>query len=439
MTAPVDPAALAAPATRAGRGALARIGRNTASMLVGDGAGEVLVGYSLGLAALALGPRGFGRLAEAQAFMDPFDALAGLGLASIAMVVAARRKGVDGAMQGTILGLRALSGAATACLALGAAFATGRGDLFPLLSLVAIIMVVVPVSIASTLPFRHEQTLHRRMVVPFLAAVVRLGAAYLAYFFLRRPFGFQLAVLAGSITAALLDYRFARRSYPERPRFDWALAKELVVLGWPAAVFEVIIMVYTRASYFLLRSVGPVAQGEYAAADRLVRPLLAVAGALFVSALPALAALAEERQFVRLRLAYEKAVLRITLVMVPVATTAWFLAPFLLRRFAPEYAAAVWPFRVLLVGTLFMFLNISSTAFALALGRFRGVMIIALADLAVYFGLAARLVPRHGALGAAFSTSIMESVNTVMQMSFVFYVLRDSARAGPAVPPRSVS
>lgn len=399
-------------------------------MLAGDAAGEILVVYALGLAALSLGPVGFGRLSESQAFMEPFDVLGGLGLGNVAMVVAASRGGVDGRLQGTIWGMRTMSAALTASLGLAAAFLTGRADAWRLLVAISVGMLFVPVSVASALPFRFDQALHRRMVVPFLVSIVRLGGAYLAYWFMREPLGFQLAVLGATTAGAVLDYRWARRHYPDRPQFDWSLARRLLVMGWPAAVFEVTVAIYSRANYFILRGSGAVAQGEYAAADRLVRPLLSVATALYVSALPAVAALVAAQHFERLRVTYRQAVVRVLAFALPVAAPIWFLAAWLLRRFAPAYAHSIWPFRVLLAGAFFMFLNTLSAAFILALGRFRTIMVIVLIDLGVYIALALHLIPRYGALGAAMSTSTMEAINTCMQTPLVFFLLRAGSQRG---------
>src|SRR5258708_16483747 len=73
-------------------------------MLASDAGGEILTSYAIALAALSLGPAGFGILSASQAFMDPFESLAGFGLSSIAVTVAARRGGGDRALRGALLG-----------------------------------------------------------------------------------------------------------------------------------------------------------------------------------------------------------------------------------------------------------------------------------------------------------------------------------------------
>ena len=56
-------------------------------------------------------------------------------------------------------------------------------------------------------------------------------------------------------------------------------------------------------------------------------------------------------------------------------------------------------------------------------------MWVALFNLVVYLTLASQLIPRFAATGAAFSTSIMEGINTICQIVIVLYLLRTGDRA----------
>ena len=104
-------------------------------------------------------------------------------------------------------------------------------------------------------------------------------------------------------------------------------------------------------------------------------------------------------------------------------TSAWLLAGPLLHRFVPEYSDAIWPFRVLVVGAFFVFLNMLSTTYIVALGQFRTIMIVAICNLFIYFLLALYLIPRYGAIGAAVATATMEAVSTLMQLVVVYRLL----------------
>jgi O-antigen/teichoic acid export membrane protein len=74
-----------------------------------------------------------------------------------------------------------------------------------------------------------------------------------------------------------------------------------------------------------------------------------------------------------------------------------------------------------------MFLNMLSTTYIVSLGKFRTMMIVSVFNLVVYLVLAAQLIPRYGAVGAAIATAVMEAVNTIVQLNIVHGLL---ARAG---------
>jgi O-antigen/teichoic acid export membrane protein len=416
-------------------GASMRIARNAISMLASDAGGEVLTSYAVALAALSLGPAGFGVLSAGQAFMDPFDALAGFGLGQIAVTLAARRGGCDGALRGTLLGLRTVFGVLAALIAVATAFLTGRRELVPLLLVLSIATVTFPVAHTSILPFQYEQAMHRLIALPFLASVVRLGLAYMAFFYDRTPLGFIIAGCGASMTLSALHFYFARRYYPTKMQFDWGLARRLIVAAWPVAVLEVVVMIYLRGSYFLLRASGAEALGQYAAADKLVRPFLSVSSAILASSLPTVALIAADHQFERLRRIYRQSIFRAASVLLPVAGIACVVLPWILTRYASEYRDSSGPFRILVFGGMFMFLNQLSSTFIIGMGRFRTIMLIALCNLVVYFALAAYLVPRFAATGAAAATSLMEGLNTIIQLIVVRQLIHRSIRERAAQSP----
>lgn len=410
-----------------------RILKNAISILAGNAGGEVLTTYAIALAAVSLGPTGFGELSEAQAFMDPFDVAATFGLGQVAITVAARRGQCDGALRGTIGALRLGFGVAAFVIGTLAAAVTGRSSLLPIIAVIGVGMLFVPLWASSALPFQFEQTMHLVLLLPFLTSVVRFAGAYAAHYGYNTPVGYQLSATIAALASTILWMILARRHYPVRLQVDWSLAKELLHLSWPAAALEIVVTLYSRGSYFLLHRAGPHVQGEYAAADKLIRPVFGIAGALFASALPTVAAIAVERDFHRILRMYATSIRRLVLSVVPVLGCTYVVTPWLLRRFVPDYAGAVGPFRWLSFGAVFMLLNQLSTMFIMALGRFQLILNVALFNFAVYFALAVYLIPRWQATGAAIATTVMEGVNTIIQLVLVFALLRKSAaEGGPA-------
>lgn len=414
-----------------GLSSLKRIGRHAGSILLGSAAGEVLAGYAVVLAALALGPSGFGLLSAAQAFIDPFDMLAGFGLAQIVITVAAQRGGCDETLRGTVLVIRGTLAVVTVVLSLSAASLTGRQDLLPVLFLLCVNTLLMPFDTWAVMPYDFEQTAHRRITFPFFAGVVRLTTAYAAYSFHRSPVAFQASSLAAGLSSIALNVWAARRHYPARFSFDRALGKKLLWLAWPAAILEVTAMTYLRGAYFLMHA-HPAAMGEYAAAEKLVRPILTIGGVFIMSSLPTMARMAQESGVASLRAAYVKVLARMIAVLAPIVALAWLAAPFVLHTLVPSFSGAVWPFRVLTLSILPIFLTQFSFVIVVSLGRLYLVTVVAIFNALFYFTLASALIPRYSASGAAVATTVMESVNTVLQMSLAFHLTRTHAPRGPS-------
>jgi O-antigen/teichoic acid export membrane protein len=416
------------------RGAAFRIARNAGSMLLGDAAGEVLNSYAMVIAALSLGPAGFGTLSEAQAFMDPFESLSALGMANVAITIAAARGGCDGVLRGTVWRIRAVAVLITPLLAVGVALASGRGHLLPLLGILALGLLTQPTNIANSLPFFYEQRVHRRIAIPVLVGIVRLSTTYLAVATLNRPIGYQLSVTTGAVAWALLMRVWARRHFPDPLRYDGGLARHILHLGWPAAVLEFVVMCTARGSYFFLHAQGAQSLGEYAAAERLTRPAFALAGAIFYSSLPTLAKMATAGEFRTMAGVYRRGVVRVLSAMSLIVTAAWFAGPRLIAAAAPDYRGAIVPFRILAIGSVFMFVNQLSSTYMLALKQFRVVMVVAILNLIFYASLATAFVPRYGARGAASASCSMEALSMLIQLVLVWRLIRAAQREAPARP-----
>ena len=323
------------PSSDGASGGLRRAVKNAASVIVGDAGGELITAYTLTFVALKLGPAGFGQLSEAQAFLEPFEVLALFGLTNVALTTAARR-GCDGTLRGTILGMQFAFGLVAAGIALSIAALTGRVSSMPVLLACVLGMMLNPFTQTAALPFQFERTMQRLLVVPFLASLGRLGATLAVSRRWSTPLGYQLAGVVGILVLALLLENRVRRHYPGRLVFDKVLARELLFAAWPAAVLALIVMTYGRASYLFLHGAGPAVQGQYAAADRLLRPLLHVAGVLVISSLPTVAILAARHEYAELIGMYRRGIRRVILFTTPLLVLVWLLAGWVIRRWAPR-------------------------------------------------------------------------------------------------------
>lgn len=408
-------------------GTVRRIVRNALSLLVGNAAGEALTGYAIYLAASRLGPTSFGRLSAAQAFIEPFETFAAFGLGQVIMRFAAERKAADGTIRGTLLGIRVAFAVVACALVIIVAGATHRTDLLPILALLCVGTLTQPFAAAAGLPYDFEQAAHRRMYLPTIVASLRVGTAIWAARAMPTPVGFQLSASVAGLLSVALAVLLSRRHFPTVYVFDRELAKRLLRLGWAAAVTDVVAMTYLRGAYLVLHD-QPHELGMYAAADRLVRPILTVSALFVVSSVPTIARMVQERRSEALRSVLGTAMTRTVLYSLPAVALAWLLAPYILRWLAPAYADAVWSFRLLSLSVLFIVVTQIAYVFLITMGRTRAIMAVACGNFVIYFALARWLAPRHGAPGAAFATTTMEAINMLLQIALAFYFLRAEAR-----------
>lgn len=403
----------------------ARILRSVISILVGDAAAEAVNTVVVSRQALVLGPANFGALSAAQAFVDPFRAVAAFGLTLVAVTIAARRKGPDGALVRTLFALYAALSLVASTVAVASSYVAGRGGPTALVASAAVSVFPVVALGAARLPAQYEQALHRLIALPLVIAIVRLGLVELAIRTNNTALAHQWALNGAALFGLVATWLVIKRLYPlgdGGPSRE--VAKDLLRLAWPIAVLDVTVTIYLKAAYILLEPYGPAAQGAYAAAERLAQPITGISAAIVASALPTVTRAAQSGDASELSRVYRQSILRAALVLVPALSIAAAVAPWVITRWAPQYTPATRPFQVLLVGGLFMFLNQLSSMFIVGIGRVTALMVIAFANLAVYLALAIKLVPIYGATGSAIATAVMEAINCAMQLALVRSLVR---------------
>jgi O-antigen/teichoic acid export membrane protein len=407
----------------------ARIVRSVLGILIGDAAAEAVNTVVLGRQALTLGPAGFGALSAAQAFVDPFRAVAAFGLTLVAVTVASRRSGPDGSLVRTLFSLYAALSVAASVVAVTVSSIAGRGGPTVLVASAAAAVFPVVALGAARLPAQYEQALHRLIALPLLIALVRLGLVELAIRTHNTALAHQWALNGAALFGLIATWLVVKRLYPMDGAASRAIAKDLLRLAWPIAVLDVTVTIYLKAAYILLEPYGQAAQGAYAAAERLAQPITGISAAIVASALPTVTRAAQSGDASELSRVYRQSILRATVVLVPALSVAAAVAPAVFARFAPQYIPATRPFQVLLIGGLFMFLNQLSSMFIVGIGRVTALMMIAFANLAVYLALAIRLVPIYGATGSAIATAVMEGINCAMQLVLVRSLIRSRTLA----------
>jgi PST family polysaccharide transporter len=385
-----------------------------------------------------IGPEAFGQWSLAIAFAALFAVVAGLGLDGVVQ----RELAVDGAdvpaLLGTAAVLRLAAGISAAALCVAAAWVMRAGQ--PLIVLlVALNAVVFVLQSSQVVDWLFQARMHNRPAVVavnlafFGATLVRLGLLAI-----EAPliwFGATL-VLEASLSAALLMW--AARSdgmSPARWRFDAAAARHLLKQSWPLLASGMAVIVYMRIDQIMLAAmIGDEAVGQFSAALRLSEAWYFVPAAILSAAFPAM--LARRRDG---REAYERylqqlydltAWLGIAVAVIVSFAGAWLVD--LLYGAAYDEAAHV--LQVQTWAGVAVAMSYVHGKWLLAEGLQRMGLVYTLIGCAANLALNAWLIPRHGAVGAAYATLVAQVGVLPAQLLFTrgrrnFWIMLSAAGA----------
>jgi O-antigen/teichoic acid export membrane protein len=221
-----------------------------------------------------------------------------------------------------------------------------------------------------------------------------------------------------------------RRSDPPlRATLDLKSALSLLRESLPVGLMAVIVIVYFRLdNLFVFKFAGGVALGLYAACYRVVEPALMIPQAFSTTAFTLLSGPEREKDGMRHLVGAILRVMWPAYAWVTVIASVIILGgkPFL-SGFLPAYSSAYPIFLVLAVTLMARSVNVLLTAVVNSRGRYWTVTKICVANLAINLVLVLFLVPKHGAVGAAWAALLTEMLNMIMQGRIAFSLLRVSS------------
>ncbi len=269
---------------------------------------------------------------------------------------------------------------------------------YTLISQGANVLTVVGVPIALALVARGVVT----------AAIVALAAATLAVF--------GNCVLAVRLQPALLRPRVSRQLL--RPFFTFSGALTLASL---ATIF-----LTTGERFVLALNRSPTIVAYYALAASLGTILAEVPQQLTAPLLPGLVRLDTTGQPGEHDALYTRSLQALFLTIIPAALLLALLAhPFLSLWAGTGYAQhSTGPFFLILAGVIFTSLATVPYTYLLSSGRTKAIAAVRLAEVLPYFGAAAILTSKFGAIGAALTWMARSVIDSVIGFGIVHHVAR---------------
>lgn len=355
-----------------------------------------------------LAPADFGELSYMISLVALMSALAGAGLDGLIVRELVNRRKDPGETLCTALVLRVGAGLVLYVGALvGWRGLNGGGIGFWMLALLGADVVLQGCNVFDL--FFQARLANRRtvlagtisaVVVSVIRVALILGGATVVWF--AAAVMLEGVLLAGGLAA----FYFRAHRGAERWSFSFTRARELLAESWPMIVSATAVAGCMRVDQLMLKALaGEAAVGVYAAASRLGEAWYFLP--MFIGTV--LNPWILEGRSLGAPV-YRRRLIQLYAIMfwssLAVAVAVWVIAaPLIGLLFGADYAAAVAPLRIHVLGGVFLAVGIAGGKWYLAEGHTRGVMGKALLGLAVNLVANAVLIPRYGVCGAAAATA----------------------------------
>ena len=375
--------------------------------------GDRLLRMGVGLVVTAgmarqLGPAAYGLFGYALALCDLASPLARLGLDTVVVRDVTREPARAGEILGTAALLRLGGGLLAAALAIAAVLLLRPAEPVTL-AVVALAALALPVQMADVVDFWFQSRVDARRV--FLARNLAFGLASLLRLALilaaASVVAYAGAWLLETALAALLLALFFRRT-PGAPA-AWTATRRaaaaLLATSWPLILSGVGVLLYLRVDQVMLgQLLDDRALGHFTAAVRLSEVWYFIPGALVTSVLPSLVALRQTdpaRYQDRLRQLFALMTVAARAIAAPVSLAAGPLVTLLFgEAFRPAAAILV----VHVWSCVFVFWGVAQGPWILAEDATRLTIERMFTAAALKIGLNLLLIPRFGAVGAAYAS-----------------------------------
>lgn len=378
---------------------------------------RMVIGVTVGAwVARYLGPARFGELSYVIAFIAFFQVIAGLETDGFIVRDIARNQGDTGAILGTSLRLRIVSGFICWLTAIGVMYLSHPDDR-QLCLMAAIVGAMLVFQASDTVDLWFEsQSQSKRTVLAKLASYLFSNGIRVILLLGKAPLIAFAGVLSLESAALAFALFVAYRRFPTdgRWRADIARAKKLLYLCWPFVATGVMITAYMRIDQIMLREMlGEQELGIYAAALTLVQVWNVIPATLVASLAPFVA-----RMKSRGEAEYQDALVILfrffAIVAILGAGLTAVAAPWLVSfLYGAEFRSSAAVLSVLVFVIVFIFQGMAQTLWVINNDvRIANLVATFLAAL-VSIGANFFLIRRFGIMGAVFSYLLAQGASVV--------------------------
>ncbi len=391
--------------------ALDRVCRNTAYVMAGEMLSKLMEFAFVIMAARSLGPEGFGLLSSGLAYVGLYFFLTDLGLTQLAAREVAKDRANAAKLMAGVAAAKAVLNATAYVLMAALAYSVGYPAGFIFLVLVlGLSSVFESYSYVFNSVFQGYERLEHAAVSRVCSSAVLLVAGFLALLLEGGVAGYALAYVASRLAGAAYGVYASGRYVRLGFSFDTAAWMRLIGESWPFGLTLVATGVFMSVDVVLVsRFLGSGEAGVYAAASRLVIALGFILAAYNQSVYPALSEAAGRRTaYNSISGYYLNSMLFIAVPMA--AVTSANSGDIIGLAYSAEYAASAPLLSALVWWMAVAFVSSPYHRALEAAGMQRRVMEAVIVGTALTVSLDVLLIPRYGAIAAAYAAALGQLV-----------------------------
>jgi PST family polysaccharide transporter len=356
-----------------------------------------------------LGPARYGELAYVLALLALFQSGCSLGLDGPIVRDISRDMPSSGLILGSGVGLRVAAGAAGWATAMLAVVTMRPGDMTAL-AMVSIAGATLVFQPAEMVDLWMQSQGRSRLIVPYrLVAYCVVALGKVGLILADAPaWVFAGAALAdAALVAVALSFAYRAWPSPSRWRWGWITAMRLLQESWPLMLAAVSVGIYMRIDQIMLRELASERQlGLYSAAIPFSQGWHLIPFTIYASILPRLSQLqAQATEMYHIRLQQTITLMTwagIAAAGVTAACAPWLVPALLGEKYVETVAVLQWHG----ITNIFVFMGVAQSLAIVSENTPRLQLTKTLVGVMVSIGANYLLIPRWGAVGAAWAAAL---------------------------------
>lgn len=383
------------------------IANNTAFQVTGRAVGTLLGLITVAIMTRHLGREGYGEFTTVMSFLQFFGIIVDFGLTLTMVRMISTAGANEDKVASNIFTLRMVSGIIFFGIAPVVAL------FFPYSPLVKTAIALASLSFLSmTLSqvllgvFQKHLSAHRAATAEVAGRALLLVGVVAAAWYGMGLLAFITALIAGNLLQFVITFAFARRHAAIRPSFDLSLWREIVRQSWPIGLGIIFNLVYLKGDIIVMSVTRTQAEvGLYGASYKILDVVTAIPMIFMGLVLPLLTVAwtsGDKEGFKRkLSLAFDF----LSLLAIPLAFGAFAVGNDLMRFVAgADFAEAGIFMAILMIAAASVFFGTLFGHAVVALGKQKQMVWAYALDAAVALALYIILIPKFGAIAAAWIT-----------------------------------